>query len=368
MDRWMGIISGDVRGIVSLDNLVVNQGQATADVTIYQEEVALTAKFKGEINDIELSGNLDTFAPPGDGVSKTGNVNLKFSNDKKELKGSYQTDLAKGEALLYKFPVKPAQQVQKDPIKTLEVKEMGLEFFTFDKKSIDELLNILTRVVTAIRENSDDKTILPPIYDINYDREERIRTYSYDDFKKKFNDANSIWHVGFEFKDERQLTKINFNLWYQPNIAAPLKSGVHVESGDKEIVMMVPEMIRGVCSKVKNSNRWAHRWLFELAIQILGIVTMLAASFFVSKKLAILMPQFNDLRFYSFVTALIIFSNLWAYASRLSFNYFYKVFPVVEIINKPKNRIMPIIVLGAIGSLIASVIYSAIISLISLLK
>ena len=51
----------------------------------------------------------------------------------------------------------------------------------------------MTKIAKSIREGKESN-VLPPIYSITYDREERIRTYSVENFLNKFREANKIWY------------------------------------------------------------------------------------------------------------------------------------------------------------------------------
>ena len=138
----------------------------------------------------------------------------------------------------------------------------------------------MTEVANAIRAGRD-RDVLPPIYSITFDKEERIRTYNKDDFFNKFCEAEKIHYVGFEFKDKKDMKKIYINLIRQEAANPALRSNVLVESTDKEIVTMIPEMVRGLVSKTKNKYAYLHHWSVGAFIHISGIITILVLSFLI---------------------------------------------------------------------------------------
>jgi len=358
MEKWTGIISGTNRGLVFLDLDIDKNNQVTGSFNLYDADtISVSGKIQGEVKDNNLTAKLSDFTHKQEGAPKEGQIECVVSPDKKEMTGKWSTDInTKGDCILYKIPTPEKQPTAISPNITLETKDTTLYFCTFDKKSIENLLTIMTDITGAMREGKKDK-VLPPIYSITYDKEERIRTYSLGDFLTKFNEAEKIWYVGFEFKDETDLKNIFINISYQANLGASFRSNVLVASTEKNTVTIIPELVRGLVSKIKNRNRWCHHWLFEALIQVAAVVTMFALSFLISRKLAMSFPsQLEAHRAYIFVISLIILSNLWTYFFRLVFNYIYKSFPVVEILNKPKNKVIPRLVVGIIGSIFTSAI------------
>ena len=73
--------------------------------------------------------------------------------------------------------------------------------------------------------------------------------------------------------------------------------------------------------------------------------------------------QFDDKGIYIFVVVLIILSNFWTYSFRIIFSIIYEMFPVVEINNSPKTKIMPGLKVGIITAIFASTIIYVVSSL-----
>lgn len=356
MEKWTGIITGTNRGLVVLDLDMTDPKNVNGMFNLYDiENVSLSGQIEGDIDGQKLKASISNIKPQADGNPRKVEVLLNFSEDKKELKGEWKSDAeTQGECVLYRFSFAGKPDVISDPSLTLETKDITIQFCTFDKKSIEDIFSIITHITRSIRTGKE-KDILPPIYSITYDKEERIRTYSLNDFLKKFYDSEKIWYVGFEFKDSRDLKNIFVNIYYQQNLTTTLRSNVLVESTDRELVLMIPEMLRGLISKVRNKHAWCHHWLFEAIIQILAVITMFALSYFLHKKFVGLF-EIESTAPYVFIAFLIIFSNLWTYLSRIIFKTFYSLYPFVEIMNKPKGKILPAIFIGIFTSVIASAI------------
>lgn len=356
MEKWTGIISGTNRGLLFLEIDITKEAKVSGNLTLCDaEKINLSGKLRGEFKGKFLKIEVFDFIPKQDGIPTSGTANLIISDDRKEMKGEWSTNIGtKGECILYKFSISEKESNYPEPNLTLETKDISIHFSTFDKKSIEDIFRIMTSITKSIRKGKE-REVLPPIYSITYDKEEKIRTYSLDDFFKKFNESSKIWFVGFEFKDKTDLKNIFINIFYQPNFVSGLRSNVLVESTDKDIVTMIPEMVRGLVSKTRNRHSWCHHWLFEATIQLSAVITMFAIAFFISRKIAIHFKIAN-LEPYSFIASLIILSNLWTYLSRLLLNIFYKIYPIVEIINRPKNKIIRPLFIGVVGSIIAAAV------------
>ena len=356
MEKWTGIISGTNRGLVVLDFDMIESNKIKGTFNLYDvENINLSGKVEGEIQDKVLRAKIFEINPQVEGNPKEGEVSLTFSDDNKELKGQWKTDAeTQGECTLYKFSLSEKSDLITDPNLTLETKDITVQFCTFDKKSVENIFSIMTHVTRSIRSGKE-KEILPPIYSVTYDKEERIITYSLEDFLKKFYESDKIWYVGFEFKDSRELKNIFINFYFQQNMTTSLRSNVLVASTDKELVLMIPEMIRGLISKTRNRHAWCHHWIFEASIQILAVITMFALAYFLHKRVVEFLKIENTAP-YIFIAWLIVLSNLWTYLSRLIFNTFHNLYPVVEIINKRKGKILPVIFIGVITSIIAAAV------------
>lgn len=353
METWTGIVSGTNRGLIIIHLDLDKPDQVTGNFNLYDiDTTSLSGKIQAQLKDNHLLGKIHDIVPAGEAVPTEGNIDFVISHDHKEMKGKWSTSAdTKGKCVLYKFSMPEGQHPQEEANLTLETKDTPIFFCTFDKKSVHDIFNIMTNIAKSIIEGKE-REILPPIYSITYDKEERIRTYSLDDFLNKFDESTKIWRVGFEFQKKGEITNIVINISYRANLASLFLSNVLVESTKKEIVTIIPEMVRGLVSKTKNKHSWCHRWQFEATVQLLAVITILVLSYIITKKLT---PYFEqNIKPYSFVACLIILSNLWTYLSRLLFNAFYKIYPVVEIINKPKNKILPTIFIGVIGSIFAS--------------
>lgn len=359
MENWTGIISGTNRGLVFLNFEIDKENKVAGTFQLYDaEDINLSGKVDGDIKGNMLEAKIFDITPEQEGVPTEGTVNLTISEDQKEMKGQWRTNIdTQGECVLYKFSI-ATKPVVNEPNLTLETKDISISFCSFNKKHIEDIIKIMTKIAKSIREGKESN-ILPPIYSITYDKEEMIKTYSIEKFFDKFNEADKIWYIGFELRDNNNLKKIFINLYYQQNIATSFRSNVLVEDTESEIVTMVPEMVRGLVSKAKNKYYFLHHWLFEATIQILGVVTMLAFAFFVSRKLVISFPkQLGDKEIYIFVVILIVLSNLWTYSFRLILSTIYKTFPVVEINNRPKAKIIPGLRVGIIIAIFAfAIIY-----------
>lgn len=354
MENWTGIISGTNRGLILLNFDITKENKVVGDFKLCDiEDISLSGKVEGNIKGDNIVAKVFDFTPKQDGVPTEGTVNLIISADKKEMKGTWETNLdTKGECILYKFSITEKQQTGKEPT-TLETKEIAIDFCSFDKKRIEEMFNIITIVAKSIRKGRE-RDIFQPIYSINYDKEERVRTYSLPDFFNKFNEANKIWYVGFELRDKNGMEEILINISYKQDVSTFSRSSVLVKSTQKDIVTMIPEMVRGLVGKARNRNSFWYHWSLEAVTQIFAVITMFAISFFVSKNLASTFPsQLEANRVYIFLALLIILSNLWTYFYRLIFNRIHKYFPMIEIINKSKNRLSPGLFVGVIASILA---------------
>jgi hypothetical protein len=191
----------------------------------------------------------------------------------------------------------------------------------------------------------------PPIYTITYDKEEKIRTYDLKNFNDKINGASKIWYVGFEFKNSKdKIQNVFINLSYQENHLSKIRSNICVESTDLETTMLIPEMVRGFITKVKNKNAFWHHWILEAIVQFSGVIILTVFSFLISKKIAGSLPANfiadNSYILIIFIILLVISSNLWTYASRFIYNYINRSFPIVEIISKSQNKLFSTIVFG----------------------
>ena len=355
MDKWLGIITGTNRGIVSFEWQQDAQNKIFGTFSVYDvENINISGKVEGIVSGEKISLKLFNIQPQGDGISKSGTADLVING--KEIKGAWATDLgAKGECILYQLLQSQQSAVAdlSDPDLTLETKDITIAFCTFNKKSIEDIFKIMTTIVNAIRKDKKAQ-ILPPIYSITYDAEERIRTYSLFEFLQKLSDAKKIWYVGFEFKDKIDLKNIFINISYQENIGSNIRSNVLVESTDKEIVMMIPEMVRGLVSKVKNRNLFFYHWLFEAVIQLAAVIGMFLLSYLVSNKLTISLPNYNIAldKPYIFVIVLIIFSNLWTYVSRMILGVIHRNFPVVDIRNRERVGCLREVIVTLLGAFI----------------
>lgn len=360
MEKWTGIISGTNRGLIVLDSDITGENKIVGNFQLNDAEgINISGKLQGNVNDSNITARLFDFTPAQEGVPTEGTVTLAISDDKKEMKGQWQTNVdTKGECILYKFSITEKPPIYKEPNLTLETKDISIRYCSFDKKSVEDIFKIMTDVANSIREGKG-RDILPPIYSITYDKEERVRTYSLTDFFEKFNGASKIWYIGFEFKDTVELKNIYMNISYQQTLSPALRSNVLVESTNKEIVAMIPEMVRGLISKVRNKNSFWHHWVLGASIQLLAVIVTFALSFLVSKRLALRFPsQLGDIRVYIFIISFLVLSNLWTYFSRLAFNGIYATFPVTQITNKPKNRVTPVLIVAIIGSILAvAIIY-----------
>ena len=365
MEKWTGIISGTNRGLVLLEISYVEGNKIAGFLKLYDlNEINLTCKIEGNIEENnDISGKLYDFQPTGEGIPRSGSVKLTIAEDGKEMKGSWKTDIdTYGECLLYKFATPQTKDIElPEPKSTLETRDISISFSTFDRKNVLEIFTIMTSVANSIREGKE-QTVLPPIYTIHYDKEERITTYNLEDFINKYDAAEKIWYLGFGFEKKDELTKININISRQEILSLDLRSNVLVQSTNKDNVTLIPEMVRGLVSKTRNKNSFFHQWFFDAAVQLLGVSGMLALSFLIRSRF-IAWSSIENIGAYSFVASLIMLSNIWTYLSKGVFNFFYRSFPVVEVINKPKNRIWLTIVIGALGSILAG----AIIYLIGLL-
>ncbi len=322
MESWTGIISGTNRGLVFLNFEISEENKIVGTLRFFDAEgITLSGKVEGSIKGNVLEAKLFDFSPRQEGVPTEGTIILTISEDQKEMKGQWRTNIdTQGDCVLYKFSIATKPAMTESNL-TLETKDISIFFCSFNKKHIEDIIKIMTEIAKSIREGKESD-ILPPIYSITYDKEERVRTYLIEKFFDKFNKADKIWYIGFELRDNNNLKKIFINLYYQQNIATSLRSNVLVEDTESEIVTMVPEMVRGLVSKSKNKHSFFHHWLFEATIQILGVVTMLAFAFFVSTKLVLSFPnQLGDKDIYIFVVILIVLSNLWAYSERVPKNW-----------------------------------------------
>ncbi len=356
METWTGIISGTNRGLVIL-KYNLEQENIIGNFELYDvENINLAGKIEGKIEGDQFTAKVFDFTPTGEGVPTEGEINLTISEDKAEMRGTWETNIgSKGECILYKFSIKGQSQKQDELRLSCESKEVLINFCSFNKRNIYEIFNIMTDIANSLIKDSKS-FVLPPIYSIKYDNGESLRTYDREDFFSKFNDASKIWYVGFEFRDKNKLTNIFVNLHSQDIPDVSTKSNVLVESTEKNIFTMIPEIVRGLVYKAKNKNRFWHHWGFQALVQIFAVTTMFALSFFTSKKLSAAFPeQLGENRVYIFVIMLIILSNLWGYLFRLVFNGLYKIFPVVEIANKPKSKLWPAFIIGVLVSLFASV-------------
>ena len=357
MEKWAGILNGTNRGIVFFSLDVDKENKTSGNITLYDtENTDLSAKFHGEIKNNRLVAKLYEFTPQGEGSPTCGDVSLSFSKDKKELKGKWSTNAGtKGECILYKNIKQQQTATPTTTPTTLETRDITITYCTFNKKNIESLFQILSDVANA-KASSTEK----PIYTITYDKEERVRTFEYEDFTNKFKEAERIWYIGFEFRDKTGLNNIIVNIYHQANLLTTLRSNIVVESTESKAVTAIAEMARGIIGKVANKHARYHSFWFEATTQIVAVLTMLALSFLAGRSLAVVFSN-DSLKYYGSVGALILLSNFWTYIQRLfRHGFINKVFPVVEIINRPKNRIAPIIGFGAIGSVVATVIIWAI--------
>ncbi|MFT5207310.1 MAG: hypothetical protein ACI9CF_001062 [Candidatus Omnitrophota bacterium] len=369
MDKWTGITTGVTKSFVLVTNLEVDsQNKTQCKFTFYEGDLVSNGSFSGKRVGKNLSGKVTIDNPPPNGVPKSINLELKYSDDEKELTGSYESDVsAKGEVILYKLSEKQPDPTPKTIDTTLEVRYMPIQFCTFEFRAIEDVFNAMNGIASSIRGNSEANDCFPPIFTITYDKEEKISTYSIKEFYNKLRDANKIKHVGYEFENKKDLTKVYINISAQNTLDQNAVNNVRVESVDSEVVMMIPEMLRGLTSKARNLHQWCHHWSFELVIQLFGVITLLTVSFLISIKLPKFI-QIENIQFYGFVTALLVFSNLWTYASRLIHAFFFTSYPVVELLNKPKNRLLPIVGIGITGSVVAYMIIESAKLILSVLK
>jgi len=245
METWTGIVSGTNRGLIIVHLDFDKPEQVTGNFNLYGIDTkSLSGEIQAQLKDDHLLGKIHNIVPAGEGLPTEGNIDFVISHDKKEMKGKWSTSVdTKGECVLYKFSMPESQRLQRELNLTLEAKDTPISFCTFDKKSIHDIFNIMTNIAKSIREEKE-QGILPPIYSITYDKEERIRTYSLDDFLNKFDESTKIWYVGFEFRNKGEITNIVINISYRANLASLFVSNVLVESTKKDIVTVIPEMVR----------------------------------------------------------------------------------------------------------------------------
>jgi hypothetical protein len=356
MDKWTGIIAGSNRGMALLNMEVSKQNTVTGNLAIYDvEKVNIAAKINGELKEGQVTGTLSDFSPQGDGLPTEGKLTATLSGDGKEIQGEWSTNIGtKGNCTLYKMSHQESQSASKAPQLTLESQDIAIEYSLFDRKSIYQLFSTMADLAKTMAGEGE-----VPIYSIKYEKDEELRTYLFDDFRAKFEEAEKIWYVGFEFKAKKNINTIIINLHYQKDFTGNLKSNVRVESTDRKVINVIPEMVRGMISKRKNQNNRYHSLRFYASLQILGVILMLAFSFLVGNKLADMLGVQN-LRNYGFFACLIILSNLWTFISPQIFGYVHSVFPIVEIVNKPKSRVAPTVVIGIVSSITAVILYQAI--------
>ena len=104
MDKWIGIVSGTNRGLIFLDLDIDTNNKATGTFQLHDADATnVTGKVTGTLKDKSIAAELFDFLPQQEGIPKKGTINLTLSEDKKELRGTWQTDVTtNGECVLYK--------------------------------------------------------------------------------------------------------------------------------------------------------------------------------------------------------------------------------------------------------------------------
>lgn len=363
VEKWTGIISGTNRGIVDLKIQRIDEKRIIGTLSIHETNSAnFACDVSGTVDGNSIVGGLSNFSPESDSLPKSGNINLTLDEEGKEMKGTWETDIhTRGECILYKFNIQGMEHfLAADPKITLETKDISIIYSTFEAKDVLDIFSIMKNVAKSLRQNKE-KDVSPPIYSITYDKEEKIATYDFNYFRRKFETAEKVLYLGFEFKNKVDGTSIYINIHRRNSMVEGLKSNVLVESTNKDAITLIPEMGRGLVSKARNKYSLVHQWYFGAAVQMIGVIVILALSFLLSGQIREL-SSMENIEVYSFVALLIIFSNVWTYLGQSILNSFYRFFPVVEILNKPKNKIFQNMVIGIAASISAS----AIIYLVSL--
>ena len=356
--KWTGVVQGTNRGFVILDAAVVGD-DLNGHITLFDVDGEnVRARVKGKVKGQSVVAKLDSFQPTGNGNPTEGTIEATLSQDGREMNGTWKTNAeTSGNLLLYQITSQAVEQGVIDPKLTLETRELPVRFCTFDSQRIKEIFGLIHNVCKERRQGYESQ-INPPIYSITYDGEESIRTYVLEDFLSKLEGAKQISHVGVEFQVSynQRVEKVNLSFSYQPNLTYPAMNHISVASTEKNMAIMVSEMLRGAISKAKNYNWWCHRRYCEAVVQLIAVISIISFSYMVKKKLSAFLGN-EEVSSYGFIAALIILSNLWTYLSSMLFAALYKYNPVVEIINRPKNKLLPRIFFAVAASSITGIIY-----------
>ncbi len=357
MENWTGIIKGTNRGLLNLQFEYIDKANVVGTFTLNDADaINVTAKIEGHREGNLIKAKLFDFQPKVQGVPAQGVADLTISENETKMEGTWQTDIGtKGECTLYRFSIDEKRPIIQEPAMTLETKDITIAYYSFDRKDIVELFKVMTGIAQSIRKGKESDCF-PPIYTIVYDKEERIRTYTLDDFIHKLDGALKIWYVGFEFKNAKDIIQnIFINISYQEGYAPNLRSNVCVESTEKEITVVIPEMVRGFITKAKNKNIIWHHWILEAVVQLSGVIILTVFSFLISKKIAAVLPSEwksgDTYILIVFIILLILSSNLWTYTSRFIYNYINRTFPIVEIISKSQKKVLSNIIFTVLVTL-----------------
>ena len=247
-------------------------------------------------------------------------------------------------------------------VDTLAFRHLEPKFLTFDDRAIESLIKLANRVRTEI-EASAKNAITLMTFLIRKDNE-TIATYRWEEFLRVYEQANKIHSVEIHVKDYAtpQQSNRSISIKLQTATSPELNEAVNVIS----VVGEDPTWVDGIYSAFQNAvGRLKNRHFFwyrtsVLAIaQILAVLTFTIYSVFLGQKMARFIP-INNPEVYTFIVFLLLFSNIWSYASNVLLGFIQKRNPVVELINKPPSTlgltIFWSIVTGVIGSAIWFVI------------
>lgn len=86
IEKWTGIISGTNRGLISLELKYIEGKKVVGSLKLFDpDEVNLSCEIEGTIEGRNITGEIFSFQPQGEGMPTSGTVNLTLDEVGKEM-------------------------------------------------------------------------------------------------------------------------------------------------------------------------------------------------------------------------------------------------------------------------------------------
>lgn len=176
-------------------------------------------------------------------------------------------------------------------------------------------------------------------YIIRFDNK-GYRVFSIGDLLAHFRQADYIERVIFTIESKesmRSARAVGSFMELRFDEKEPTNCFLQVSSDDGDWVDASLSAVKERTNRFKNRNGWAKSAWSELAIQIGGVFTGFLLSLWAAVRMSPLIAIENSF-FITFLFALLMFSNLWAYLNRVVLNFVRAVFPSIKFYRPDRDR------------------------------